>query len=396
MSPIQSPLHPRTAPLCRSLRFKDWAGYYAVCSYEPAIDSEYHALRQACGLLDVTPLFKYEVRGPDAAAWLAWVWARDARRLKDGQVAYGVWCDEHGKVLDDGTIVRFSAERFRMTAAEPAYSWLSERARGFRVEVEDVSEKIAGLALQGPTSRAVLVELCGPELAGLRFFRATRARAGELELEVTRTGYTGDLGYELWIAAAQAPRLWDAVMEAGAPHGVLPVGLDALDVSRVEAGFVLGGVDYVHAAHARIESQKSTPYELGLGWTVQLEREPFIGQAALAREVREGSRWSLVGLEIRWDALEELYSSYGLPPSLPTAAWRSPVPVYEGAHQVGRASSGAWSPTLKKNLALATVEAAHAAPGTQLAIEVTVEYERRTVPCTVVERPFFDPPRKRA
>lgn len=394
--PIESPLHARTAPLCHSLRFKDWAGYYAVCAYESTLDAEYFALRQACGLLDVTPLHKYEVRGPQAEAFLAWLWTRDVRRVKEGQVVYGVWCDEEGKVLDDGTLTRFSSERFRMTAAEPSFAWLSDRARGFDVELEDVSTRLAALALQGPTSRATLVALCGPQIAELRYFRAMRARADGLEFDITRTGYTGDLGYELWIEAERAPELWDAVMAAGAVHGVLPVGLDALDVTRVEAGFVMGGVDYVHAAQARIESQKSSPYELGLGWTVHLGRGPFIGEEALAREAREGPRWQLVGLEVRWDELEALYASYGLPPALPTAAWRTPVPIHHGAQQVGRASSGAWSPTLKKNLALATVEAAHAATGTRLGFEVTVEYERRTVPCTVVDRPFFSPSRARA
>jgi aminomethyltransferase len=323
------------------------------------------------------------------------VWTRDVKKLAPGRVAYGSWCDEAGKVLDDGTVCCLEPERYRMTAADPAYAWLTQQARGFAVEIEDQSASLAALAVQGPTSRAVLDELCEGALGPLGFFHATRVEARGLAFDVTRTGYTGDLGYELWIAAERAPELWDVLVDAGAKHGLAPVGLDALDVTRVEAGFILGGVDYTGARAARIESQKSTPFELGLGWAVHLERDEFIGRAALEREAREGPRHALVGLVIDWEALESLYDRFGLPPHLPTAAWRSSVPVYEGAVQVGRATSGAWSPTLKKKLALATVLASKAEPGTRLDFEVTVEHERHTVPATVVARPFFDPPRKK-
>lgn len=394
--PVESPLHSRTAPLCKSYRWKDWAGYCAVCSYDTVAEGEYYTLRHAAGLLDVSPLFKYEVRGRGAADFLAWVWARDVRKLAPGRVAYGAWCDEAGKVLDDGTVCCFERGAYRMTSADPAYAWLVEQARGFDVEIEDASASLAALAVQGPSSRAVVDAVCEGKLEPLGFFHAKRVEARGFAFDVTRTGYTGDLGYELWIEAERAPALWDALIELGEPHGLAPVGLDALDVTRVEAGFVLGGVDYVGARSARIERQKSTPYELGLGWAVHLEREAFIGRDALRREAREGPRQALVGLVIDWEALEALHDRFGLPPHLPTAAWRSSVPVYEGAVQVGRATSGAWSPTLKKALALATVEAAKSRVGARLDFEVTVEHERHTVPATVVERPFFDPPRKKA
>jgi len=400
--PLPSPFHARTAPLCESYRWKDWAGYCAVCAYDTPADGEYFALRQASGLIDVTPLFKVAVTGADAAELLSWVWTRDVRKLAPGRVAYGPWCDERGQVLDDGTVTCWEPGRYRVTSAEPCYAWLAREARGWDVELAEETARVAALALQGPTARAVLRELLGDEAAQLGYFHAARfaldgpAGTNAIGVEVTRTGYTGDLGYELWVAAEHALALWDALLGAGRDHGLQPVGLDALDVARVEAGFILGGVDYTSARNALIPSQRSTPYELGLGWAVHPERGPFIGREALRREKARGPRRALVGLELDWQALEQLYASYGLPPHLSTAAWRTPVPVYAGGAQVGRATSGAWSPTLKKNLALATVGAAQAALGTRLAIEVTVEHERRTVPATVVRRPFFDPPRKRA
>lgn len=394
--PLPTPFHPRTAALCSSLRWKSWAGYHAVCSFDVHHEAEYYAVRHGAGLLDVSPLFKLDVRGRDAGAFLSYVTARDITRLKPGQVGYGCWCDDDGKVLDDGTVTCFGAGEYRVTSADPSWSWLVRHAGGFDVTVEDVSSQLAALALQGPRSREILAAVCGSEVASLGFFRAARLRSGPLEIDVTRTGYTGDLGYELWVPPRHALPLWDALMEAGAHHGLLPMGLDALDLCRIEAGFILMGVDYVSARRALTAARKSSPYEIGLGWTVHAEREPFLGQAALRRELRDGSDWSLVGLVIDWDELEALYDGFGLPPSLPSAAWRTAVPVYlPGGRQVGQATSGAWSPTLKQNLALASVRAPHGLPGTRLQIEVTVEYERRRVTAHVVKPPFFDPPRKK-
>ncbi len=401
--PLATPFHPRTLDLCTSLAFKEWAGYHAVRSFDTSHEREYHALRQSAGLLDVSPLFKYRVEGPQAPEFLAWMLARDPRKLKPGRVAYGCWCDERGHVIDDGTLTRWEGGRYRLTSAEPGLDWLLEQARGFEVDVEDESARIAALALQGPRSRAVLVDLLGgpraaaaEELAALSFFGALRTRAAGVELEITRTGYTGDLGYELWVDAAGALELWDALLVAGERHRLLPVGLDALDVTRLEAGFLLGGVDYVHARRAFLPRQASTPYELGLGWSVHLERDPFLGQAALREARRRGPRQVLVGLVVDVTAIERLFDEAGLPPSLCAAAWREDRPVFLGATQVGYATSGVFSPILKQGIALATVDAAHARPGTLLALEHTVEHRRRAVPARVAKLPFFDPPRKRA
>ena len=395
--PIPSPFHPRTSALCTALRWKDWAGYHAVCSYGTNHHREYFAFRNAAGLIDVTPLFKYDIHGPDAAAFLSRIMVKNIAGLKVGQVAYCCWCDEAGKVLDDGTVWRLGEDSFRATAAEPNLHWFRRNARGYRVTIADTTDAIAALSLQGPSSRDILEQVTDADLDGLRFFRLTPAAIDGFEAIITRTGYSGDLGYEVWVDNAHALGLWDALVAAGADYGLLPAGLDAYDMVRVEAGFIMNGVDYFSANHGLIEPRKSTPYELGLGWTVNLDRGPFIGEPAVTAEKARGPARVFVGLEIDWDEFEALFARHGLPPEAPCAAWRSAVPVYTtGGQQVGQATSGSWSPLLKKNLALATVAAAHGSIGNVLQIEVTVEYVRHLVKATVRKKPFFDPPRKRA
>jgi aminomethyltransferase len=379
--------------------WKEWAGYFAVRAYDMYHEREYFAFRHAAGLLDVTPLFKYDVRGRDAAAFLSFVMTRDCAKLKLGQVAYGCWCDERGKLLDDGTIWRLEEHWFRVTSAEPNLRWFIENTHGFDVSIEDISDRVAAVSVQGPRSRDVLKAVVGGvDFDGLKFFRMASGRVNGFEVMVTRTGYTGDLGYEVWVENAHALKLWDALMEGGRPVGLLPAGLDALDNTRVEAGFVLSGVDYFPANRCLIESRKSSPFEAGLGWTVQLDRDEFIGRDALAAEKARGSPWSFVGLEVDWDEFARLHEAVGLPPAVCSHAWRDAVPVYSGGggEQVGQATSGSWSPILKRNLALATVRSEFAAEGTILKMEVTVEYVRHAVKATVVRRPFFDPERKKA
>ena len=393
--PIPSPFHERTRALCESYRWKDWAGYYAVCSYDHSHEKEYFAFRESAGLLDVTPLYKYEVAGPDAEALLCRMMVRDIAKLRVGRVTYCCWCDDEGKVVDDGTVTRLDEDRYRVTAADPTLHWLTRLGRSFDVEIADSSARLGALALQGPTSRDVLRDATDVDADGLKFFRVAPGRPSASPVSLHRTGYTGDLGYEIWCENADALAVWDTLMDAGRPHGIRPAGLDALDLTRIEAGFIMLGVDYFSAPKVVLESRKSTPYELGLGWTVQLERDPFLGQAALRREKAEGSKWALVGLELSWEELETLYDGYGLPPSLPAEARRDPLPVYLGDRQVGQATSHAWSPILKKGIALASVLSEHSEPGTRLAIEHTVEFERRRVTATVRRTPFFDPERKR-
>ncbi len=394
---IPSPFHPRTSALCGSLHWKDWAGYHAVCAYDTYPAREYYAIRHAAGLIDVTPLFKYEVHGPDAEAFLAHVTVKNIRKLQVGQVTYCCWCDDLGKLIDDGTVSRLADTYFRVTAAEPTLAWLTRHVGPFDVQIEESTETIAAVALQGPNSREILMRVTDADVENLRFFRLTTAKIDGFEAVITRTGYTGDLGYELWVPNEHAIPLWDALMDAGRDYGMQPAGLDALDVSRIEAGFIMNGVDYFSANHCLIESRMSTPYESGLGWTVNLDREPFIGQDALRLEKERGPDRKFVGLELDWDEYERLHAKHNLPPEVSSAAWRNAVPVYtsRGEH-IGQATSGAWSPAVKKNLALATIHAPYAKLGTVVRMEVTVEYVRHTVAAVVSKRPFFDPPRKRA
>jgi len=395
--PIGTPFHPRTSALCTSLFYTDWAGYHTVSSYDTCHEREYYALRNAAGLIDVSPLFKYEVYGKDAAAFLSRVMVKDVSKLKVGRCTYLCWCDDHGKVLDDGTVFRLDDTHFRVAAAEPTFSWLMRQARRFDVTIDDSSDRFGTLSLQGPTSRDILKNVSDANLDSIPYFSLTKAKLDDVDVVISRTGYTGDLGFEIWIEREQALKVYDAIMAAGRDYRIQPVGLDAMDVTRIEAGYIMNGVDYFSANACLIESRKSTPYEIGLGWAVDLNRDVFIGQDALKAEKANGSEWASVGLVYDWPAFERLFDEFGLPPQLPGGAWRIPIPVYDKkGSQIGQATSGAWSAILKDNLALASVKSAYAEPGTELQIEVTVEYERRRVPAIVTKTPFFDPPRKKA
>ncbi|MCB0343378.1 MAG: aminomethyltransferase family protein [Bdellovibrionales bacterium] len=396
--PKATPFHEKTSALCKSMRWKDWGGFFSVMSYDTNHDSEYASIRYSVGLMDVTPLFKYDVTGVDAAAFLSRVIAKNISKLKVGQVTYCCWTDEHGKMLDDGTVTRLSENHFRLTAAEPSYHWFARFRRGFTVDMKDITEEMGALALQGPYSRELLKMVVGPQISDLKFFWSQPATIAGHPVVITRTGYTGDLGYEIWVHNSAATKVYETLMFACKSFGISPFGLDALDVTRVEAGFIMNGVDYYSANHCIIESRKSTPFELGLGWTVQLEdREPFIGMEALKREKERGSEWAFVGLVLDWEEQEKLFAQYGLPPQICSHAWRSAVPVFDfDGQQIGKATSGAWSPVLKKNLALATVQAGQAVPGTELQMEYTVEFHRHKVKATVTKTPFFNPERKRS
>ncbi|MCL4800567.1 MAG: aminomethyltransferase family protein [Burkholderiales bacterium] len=391
-----TPFHARTAALCASHAWRRWAGYVVASSYELSHDREYHAIRSAAALLDVSPLCKYLVAGRDAARLLDRMVPRDVSRAGIGQVLYTPWCDAAGKVLDDGTIARLDETVFRVTAAEPGLRWLEANAAGLDVSIEDTSDATAALALQGPSARDILERACGADLAGLRYFRLTAARIAGHPVTISRTGYTGDLGYEIWLDAADALPVWDALVAAGTPYGITPAGMLALDVARIEAGLMLLDVDYVSARKALIESQTSSPYELDLGWTVDLGKETFVGRDALAAEAARGPAWRFVGIAVDWDSFERLFAEAGLAPRVPLAAWRTSVPLYGDGGQVGYATSGVWSPLLKQYIALAHVEARPAAPGPAREREGTREHRRRRAAAHVVKKPFFDPERKRA
>jgi glycine cleavage system T protein (aminomethyltransferase) len=394
--PIGTAVHVRTFALAESLNFREWSGYYAVSAYEAHHEHEYNAIRNASALIDVSPLFKYLISGKDAVKLVDRVITRDAQKLAAGQVYYTPWCDEHGKVIDDGTVTRVGEDVFRWTAADPSLRWFTQNAVGLDVTIDDISETVAALALQGPTSARLLDAVADADIRHLKYFRMTRGRIAGVPVEISRTGYTGDLGYEIFMPWDRAVDVWDALMAGGRAFDIHPAGMLALDVARVEAGLLLIEVDFNSSKKALIGAQKYSPYEMGLGRLVQLDARPFVGRTALAEEQRSGPARQIVGLEISWPAVEELYDDLGLAPQLAAAASRVPVPVFRNNRQVGRATTTTWSPVLKKLIALATVSAPHFAEGTALEVEVTVEAVRHHVPATVVKTPFFNPPRKTA
>ncbi len=408
---VGSPFHARTALLNRKQQWREWSGYWASSAYADAHDIEYNAIREAAALIDVSPLYKYRVTGRDAFALVDRVITRDARKLDIGKVFYTPWCDEHGKVIDDGTVHRVADDEFFWTAADPQYRWLTLNARGLEVAIEDVTESLAAVALQGPFARAVLEAATEESFEDLRYFRRRDSRLAGATFEggvtpadvavgVSRTGYTGDLGYELWIPVERAADAWDALMAAGRAYGIRPAGMLALDVVRLEAGLVLLEVDYTSARHALNPDQNYSPYERAMGKLVDLDKaSDFVGRLALRREQAQGGPpRRLVGVQLDWHGIEGSFSAQGLPPAISPSVDRSAVPAYApvGSRQIGKVTSHGWSPILKQAIGLASVEPGFERVGSKLAVEWTVEGHRGRVEATVVPLPFLDLPRKRA
>ena len=395
--PVGTAFHERTFSLCESLNYREWSGYYAVSSYEPHHEHEYNAIRNATALIDISPLFKYRLTGPDATKLVDRVITRDMRKVSVGQVIYTPWCDENGKVIDDGTVSRLEENTYRWTAADPSLRWFRQNASGMKVKIEDISETVSAVALQGPTSGRLLKSLVSDaDIANLKYFRVTKGTIAGVPVEISRTGYTGDLGYEIWLTSDRALKVWDELMTAGRAFDIHPTGMLALDVARVEAGLLLIEVDFNSSKKALIEEQKYSPFEMGLGRLVHLDKNRFIGQAALLAEQKRGHAREIVGLEIDWPAVENLYENVGLPPAVSAIASRVAVPVFKDGAQVGKATSSTWSPTLKKMIALATINRQYTRAGTKLQCEITVEAVRHRVLATVVKTPFFNPKRKTA
>src|SRR3954469_21830632 len=390
-----TPLHSRTAPLVRAQTWRRWAGHQVASAYDPSPEREYAAIRNAAALFDVSPLHKYLISGRDAVRLLDRMVTRDVTKCDVGQVLYTPWCDANGKMIDDGTISRLGDNLFRLTCVEPNLRWLSMNAVGMDVTIKDVSDSMAALALQGPSSRRILEQLTG-DVTDLKYFRFVDTTLRGTPVTISRTGYTGDLGFEIWMSAPHAVAVWDALIDVGTNYGIVPAGIWALDIARIEAGLIMLDVDYFSAHHALIEDQKSSPFELNLGWTVAKEKGPYNGRAAHRAERERGSSWNFVGLEVDWDSLEAIHMERHLPPRLPSVAWRVSQPVYQGSMQVGYATSGCWSPLLKKSVALAHIQEPHYRVGNPLELEITVEHRRKRADARVTKLPFFDPPRKRA
>src|SRR5215510_13069984 len=308
--PIGTAFHERTFPLCESLSYREWSGYYAVSSYEPHHEHEYNAIRNAAALIDISPLFKYRVTGKDATRLVDRIITRDMRKVSVGQVIYTPWCDEKGKVIDDGTVSRLAENTYRWTAADPSLLLFTQNSAGMEVSIEDISESVAALALQGPTSGKLLKSVVqDADIANLKYFRVTSGRIAGVPVDISRTGYTGDLGYEIWVGAEQAVTVWDALMEAGRPFDIHPAGMLALDVARVEAGLLLIEVDFNSSKKALIDERRYSPFEMGLERLVNLDKNRFVGQAALIAEQQRGPVRDIVGLEIDWPQVESLYGA---------------------------------------------------------------------------------------
>jgi aminomethyltransferase len=395
--PIGTPFHQRTFPLCESLNYREWSGYYTVSAYETHHEHEYNAIRNAAALIDISPLFKYRVTGRDATRLVDRIITRDIRKVAVGQVVYTPWCDEMGKVIDDGTVSRLEENVYRWTAADPSLRWFTQNGVGLDVQIEDISESIAALALQGPTSGRLLKTVVeDADIGGLKYFRVTRGTIGGVPVEISRTGYTGDLGYEIWVAEDQALRVWDVLIDRGRPFDIKPAGMLALDVARIEAGLLLIEVDFNSSKKALVDEQTYSPFEMGLDRLVNLDKDRFIGRQSLINEAKKGAARRIVGIEIDWTEVERHFEAVGLPPSVSPIASRVAVPVYSNGSQIGKATSTTWSPLLKKMIALATLKRDFVRPGTKIEVEITVEAVRHRVSATVAKTPFYNPKHKTA
>lgn len=393
-----TPFHPRLAELNTTQLWTHWAGHLSATQYDIAVKHEYFGVRQAVGLFDASPLYKYEITGRDAEAFLGGVLARDIRTCRPGRAQYTIWCDSDGYVLEDGVVFRHSANEFLLTAAEPNLSFLQTQIGSLEVAVEDVSERYAMLAIQGPRSRATLAALT-PEVSELGYFGHTQAKIGGSEVTISRTGFTGDLGFEVRIPSEDALPVLDAILAAGEPHRMRPFGDVALNMLRIEAGLPLIAVEFTSSRYSFNEHDRFTPDELGFGWLlkgIEDETRPFTGRRAILTERAEGSsRWRTVGLMVDGHAFEQLHYDAGLipPKDEPPASWETMLYDDED-ERAGYATSYAYSPMMQTQIGIARVRPELAALGTTVHVEVTVNHVYTTVPATVVAMPFFNPERK--
>ena len=396
--PIKTPFYEKIAEHCPNHQWRDWAGKWSVTQYGVTHDREFFSIRDSAGLLDITPLFKYDITGPDAEKLVNRIITRDITKCKQGQIYYTPWCDDEGKVVDDGTVWRISDTHFRVTCAESCLKWFEDCGFMMDFEVTDISDSMAALALQGPKSRDILMRLFDPEaIASLKFFYLVDVEVEGIKVTVTRTGYTGDLGYELWMDAGDAERFWDLITAVGQDYGMSLIGIQALDQTRIEAGLIMLEVDYNSARHTVIESQKSSPYEISLGWAVDLKKKDFIGKKALVKEKQNenATSFKFVGVEIDWVTMEANYEKVGLPPQVSSAPCRDITPMYKDSRQVGRLTSKCYSPLIKKYMGLGIIEKQYASEGSVIDVEIMVDNERKVTKGTVHKLPFYSSPLKR-
>jgi glycine cleavage system T protein (aminomethyltransferase) len=387
---LKTPFHERARELSQLDSFVPWAGYSTVDVFT-SVEQEYFAIRNASSLYDLTPMVKYRIAGAEALRFLNRLVTRDIRKVGPGRVVYALWCDDAGHLIDDGTVFCIAPDEYRLCTGERQLDWLRASAIGFDVEIREVTEDVAALAVQGPTSARLLkaVGLAGVErlkpFGHGEFTMPGGAGAGAIPMMVSRTGFTGDLGYELWMQPADAEAVWDALMEVGRTRAVRPVGSKALNMARIEAGFVLPNLDFVSAAHTLYLGTERSPLELGLAWLVDFNKGHFTGRRALLAEQARGPRRRLVGLDIE-----------GTKPAHNALLYTA----RSGKKEAGSVTSATWSPTCKRNLALAMVEAPYIATGSTVWAEIYLNrelvWERRMLRARVVERPFYAPQRRHA
>ena len=395
-----TPFHSRTSALNQGHRWEDWEGFLAARMYGLDHLSEYNAIRLGCGLLDVSPLHKYDVRGSDAQALLQRLVVRDIAKSRPGRVFYTTWCNDDGMVIDDGTVFHVAENHLRLASTLPGLDWLEDNALGFDVTIDDVSEELVGVALQGPTSRELLQKLTSSDLGNLKFFECIHAQVRGAPTLISRTGYTGDLGFEIFVRPEDAEKIWDSAMELALDYKLRPCGLIALDMARIEGGLLQINAEFISAKQTLFDVQKISPLELGLKWMCKLDGDYFVGRDALRREEENGtSRWNTVGAELDVTYIEKYYREFKMPLHLPEQPWTEAVPIYSDEPQenlIGRGTSGMWSPLLKKYIVITRIQPQYAKLGSRLWIEEVIEAKTYSIPATVVKMPFFDPPRKKA
>jgi aminomethyltransferase len=395
-----TPFHARTSALNQTGLWSHWSGFLAATKYQMSEKFEYFAVRNSAGLFDTSPLYKYRIEGRDAESFLAGVLARDIRKCQPGRAQYTLWCDDRGFVIEDGVVFRHSENEFLLTAAEPQLGYFADLIGSTSVEMAEVTEDYAALAIQGPTSRDILATVA-PEVANLSFFALTPSKIGGVPVTISRTGYTGDLGFEIWVEADHAVAIWDAVAAAGEGRGVIPFGLTALQMARIEAGLVLLDVDFESSRFAWNDEQRSTPVELGFGWMfrrIEDDDRAFIGGSAIRRELAEGaSRYKLMGLLVDWQDYDRTYSEAGLISPKDHIPTRREMMLYDSeGGQAGYATSFMYSPILQRHIAIARVTPELATPGSRAHLEVTINHSYATVAAEVTRLPLYNPDRKTA
>jgi len=395
-----TPFHERTSKLNETGLWEHWSNHLVATRYQMSEKFEYFAVRNSAGLFDTSPLYKYRIAGPDAERFLSGVLARDIRTCEPGHAQYTVWCDDRGFVVEDGVVLRLGRDEFLLTAAEPNLAWFEELVGQLDVDIQEVSDRWAILAVQGPKSRDLLAAL-SPAVAKLPYFGLVATKIGKVPVQISRTGYTGDLGYEIWVSADDALAVWDAVWAASRGRGVIPFGLTALYMARIEAGLVLLDTDFHSSRFAWTDADRTTPIELGLGWMfrdLEADDRAFIGRDAIRREIAgKTSRWKLSGLVLDWREYERIHDRAGLIPPKNHLPIQDEYYIYDDQlNQLGYATSQMYSPMLQRHIALARVPLNLSAPGSRLKLELAVSHRYEYFDAVVTRLPLFNPQRRTA